>query len=301
MGGKTGDERTPGTTTRGIGFRTLSGQRLAHTNEGIIGIYGRLGRGDKTENWIWTVLSRTSGGSTRSEGALSAGWVCPAADTPHFSEILHNRLIPNFLPETQPLMRVWYRQIILDNPIFCIIIELTLQYKAPASNSRGISTPGLLGGENSMRCPYCGAIEDKVVDSRSSKEGTAIRRRRECLGCGRRFTTYEYIEDIPLTVIKSDGRREPFDKNKLIGKIRLSCTKRPISTAQIEDIADQIEDRLVSLGEREVEAKKHIGELVMEALKKLDDVAYVRFASVYRQFKDLSDFEKELRQLESSG
>ena len=149
-----------------------------------------------------------------------------------------------------------------------------------------------------MKCPYCGVIEDKVVDSRSSKEGTAIRRRRECLGCERRFTTYEYIEDTPLTVIKSDGRRETFDKNKLMDKIRLSCTKRPISTAQIEEIADRIEDQLVSRGEREIEAKQHIGELVMTELKSLDDVAYVRFASVYRQFKDLSDFEKELRQFE---
>ena len=149
-----------------------------------------------------------------------------------------------------------------------------------------------------MKCPYCSVIEDKVVDSRSSKEGTAIRRRRECLGCERRFTTYEYIEDTPLTVIKSDGRREIFDKNKLIDKIRLSCTKRPISTTQIEEIADRIEDQLVSRGEREIEAKEHIGELVMTELKRLDDVAYVRFASVYRQFKDLSDFEKELRQFE---
>ncbi len=149
-----------------------------------------------------------------------------------------------------------------------------------------------------MKCPYCGVIEDKVVDSRSSKEGTAIRRRRECLGCERRFTTYEYIEDTPLTVIKSDGRREIFDKNKLMDKIRLSCTKRPISTTQIEEIADRIEDQLVSRGEREIEAKEHIGELVMTELKRLDDVAYVRFASVYRQFKDLSDFEKELRQFE---
>ncbi|MDA0709769.1 MAG: transcriptional regulator NrdR [bacterium] len=148
-----------------------------------------------------------------------------------------------------------------------------------------------------MKCPYCGALDDKVVDSRSSKEGTAIRRRRECLACERRYTTYEYIEDIPLTVIKTDGRREPFDKNKLIAKIKLSCTKRPISLSQIDEIADRIEDQLVGLGEREIEAKEHIGELVMQELKLLDDVAYVRFASVYRQFKDLSDFEKELRQI----
>ena len=150
-----------------------------------------------------------------------------------------------------------------------------------------------------MRCPYCGAMEDKVVDSRSSKEATAIRRRRECLSCSRRFTTYEYIEDTPLMVIKSDGRREPFDRNKLIAKLQMACNKRPISTTQLEEIADRIEAQLVGLGEREVDANQHIGELVMQALKSLDHVAYVRFASVYRQFKDLSDFEKELRQLAS--
>ena len=152
-----------------------------------------------------------------------------------------------------------------------------------------------------MRCPYCEGMEDKVVDSRSSKEGTAIRRRRECLSCKRRFTTYEYIEDTPLTVIKSDGRRESFDKNKLFVKIQLACNKRPIPTAQIEETVDRIEARLIGMCEREVEAKKHIGELVMAELKNLDDVAYVRFASVYRQFKDLSDFEKELRELGRSS
>ena len=152
-----------------------------------------------------------------------------------------------------------------------------------------------------MRCPYCEGIEDKVVDSRSSKEGTAIRRRRECLTCGRRFTTYEYIEDTPLTVIKSDGRRESFDKNKLFVKIQLACNKRPIATTQIEEVVDRIEAHLIGLGEREVEANAQIGELVLKELKNLDDVAYVRFASVYRQFKDLSDFEKELRQLGLPG
>jgi len=148
-----------------------------------------------------------------------------------------------------------------------------------------------------MRCPYCEGLEDKVVDSRSSKEGTAIRRRRECLNCGRRFTTYESIEDMPLTVIKSDGRREQFDKNKLFHKLQLACNKRPIAVAQIEEVVDRIEAKLTGLGEREIEAKRHIGELVMQELKDLDGVAYVRFASVYRQFKDLSDFERELRQL----
>mgnify|MGYP002725979212 CR=1 FL=1 len=152
-----------------------------------------------------------------------------------------------------------------------------------------------------MRCPYCGDVEDKVVDSRSSKEGTAIRRRRECLGCGRRFTTYEYIEDTPLMVVKSDGSRQPFDKGKLQVKLQLACNKRPISTAQIEEITDRIEAKLVGLGEREIEAKDHVGELVMQELKELDQVAYVRFASVYRQFKDLSDFEKELKQLGAQG
>ena len=150
-----------------------------------------------------------------------------------------------------------------------------------------------------MRCPYCEGLDDKVVDSRSSKEGMAIRRRRECLNCGRRYTTYEYIEHTPLTVIKSDGRREPFDRNKLFAKIQLACNKRPISTSQIEEVVDRIEGQLTGLGERELEANAHIGERVMTELKNLDEVAYVRFASVYRQFKDLRDFEKELRQLGS--
>jgi len=150
-----------------------------------------------------------------------------------------------------------------------------------------------------MRCPFCDGLEDRVVDSRSSKEGTAIRRRRECLSCGRRFTTYEYIEDTPLTIIKSDGRREPFDKNKLVVKLQMALNKRPISTSQIEEVADRIEVNLIGRGEKEIAANPTIGELVMEELKAVDEVAYVRFASVYRQFKDLRDFENELKQLES--
>lgn len=150
-----------------------------------------------------------------------------------------------------------------------------------------------------MRCPYCDGLEDRVVDSRSSKEGTAIRRRRECLSCARRFTTYEYIEDTPLTIIKSDGRREPFDKNKLVVKLQMALNKRPISISQIEEVADRIEADLIGRGEKEIAANPTIGELVMQELKKLDEVAYVRFASVYRQFKDLRDFENELRQLVS--
>ena len=148
-----------------------------------------------------------------------------------------------------------------------------------------------------MRCPYCDSLEDKVVDSRSSKEGNAIRRRRECLACGRRFTTYEYIEDMPITVIKTDGRREPFDRHKLFSKLQLACNKRPIPTAKIEEVVDRIESQLMGMGEREISAKKDIGPLVMEELKALDHVAYIRFASVYRHFKDLNEFAEELRQL----
>ena len=150
-----------------------------------------------------------------------------------------------------------------------------------------------------MRCPYCDGLEDKVVDSRSSKEGTAIRRRRECLKCSRRYTTYEYVEDTPLTIIKSDGRREAFDKKKLVAKLQVALIKRPISTSQIEEVADRIEANLIGRGEKEIAANPTIGELVMEELKELDEVAYVRFASVYRQFKDLKDFENTLKQLES--
>ena len=150
-----------------------------------------------------------------------------------------------------------------------------------------------------MRCPYCDSLQDKVVDSRSSKEGNAIRRRRECLACGRRFTTYEYIEDMPITVIKSDGRREPFDRNKLFAKLQLACNKRPISTSKLEEIVDRIESRLMGMGEREINAKKDVGLLVMEELRTLDHVAYIRFASVYRHFKDLNEFAEEIRQLGS--
>lgn len=150
-----------------------------------------------------------------------------------------------------------------------------------------------------MRCPYCDSLQDKVVDSRSSKEGNAIRRRRECLACGRRFTTYEYIEAMPITVIKSDGRREPFDRNKLFAKLQLACNKRPISTSKLEEIVDRIESRLMGMGEREINAKKDVGLLVMEELRALDHVAYIRFASVYRHFKDLNEFAEEIRQLGS--
>ena len=144
-----------------------------------------------------------------------------------------------------------------------------------------------------MRCPYCNHEEDRVVDSRSCREGMAIRRRRECLNCSKRFTTYEYIENVPLSIIKSDGRREPFDRVKLLDKIQLACYKTTISAEQIEQLLDTVETELGNLNEKEIPAKQ-IGELVMEHLRGLNDVAYVRFASVYRQFKDKSDIMREL-------
>ena len=150
-----------------------------------------------------------------------------------------------------------------------------------------------------MRCPYCNHEEDRVVDSRSCREGMAIRRRRECINCTKRFTTYEYIENVPLSIIKSDGRREPFDRVKLIDKIQLACYKTTISAEQIEQLLDTVETELGNLNEKEIPAKQ-IGELVMEHLRGLNDVAYVRFASVYRQFKDKSDFVRELEQLTSN-
>ena len=134
------------------------------------------------------------------------------------------------------------------------------------------------------------------MDSRSCREGMAIRRRRECTRCSRRFTTYEYIEHVPLTVIKTDGRREPFDRGKLLEKIQLACYKTTVSVDQIEALVEQLESELGNLSEKEIRSKQ-IGELVMERLRELNEVAYVRFASVYRQFKDRSDFVREVEQL----
>jgi len=147
-----------------------------------------------------------------------------------------------------------------------------------------------------MRCPYCNHQDDRVVDSRACRDGMAIRRRRECINCSQRFTTYEYIEHTPLTVIKRDGRREPFDRGKLLDKIQLACYKTTVSADQIEEVVDLIESDLSNLAEKEVESKQ-IGELTMERLRHLNEVAYVRFASVYRQFKDKNDFVRELEQL----
>jgi transcriptional repressor NrdR len=147
-----------------------------------------------------------------------------------------------------------------------------------------------------MKCPFCGYKEDKVVDSRATAEESAVRRRRECLKCAKRFTTYEYIEDVSLMVIKKDGRREPFDRKKILAGIMRACEKRPISMEKMEDIVIQVERAIQKKSDREVQASR-IGELIMEKLKSLDDVAYVRFASVYRQFKDVGQFMEELKDI----
>lgn len=147
-----------------------------------------------------------------------------------------------------------------------------------------------------MRCPYCNSDTDKVVDSRSSKNGQSIRRRRECLVCKQRFTTYEYIEDVSLIVIKNDGSREAFDRKKLLKGITISCAKLPISSNILDEIVDNIKHELESRGEHEV-SSHDIGELVMAHLKDLDDVAYVRFASVYRKFSDKTEFMEELKKI----
>jgi transcriptional repressor NrdR len=147
-----------------------------------------------------------------------------------------------------------------------------------------------------MKCPYCGHLEDKVVDSREGKEGRAIRRRRECLKCGRRFTSYERIEEITFMVVKKDDRREAYDRTKIMAGLRRACEKRPVSPAALEAIADEVEQALQESPEREI-ATRLIGEKLIERLKALDSVAYVRFASVYRQFQDVDQFMRELKDL----
>ena len=145
-----------------------------------------------------------------------------------------------------------------------------------------------------MKCPFCAHLEDKVVDSREGKDGRVIRRRRECLGCSRRFTSYERIDEIAFMVVKKDERREPYDRGKILAGLARACEKRPVSPSALEGIADEIEQILQTSGEREV-ATQVIGEKVMERLRQLDTVAYVRFASVYRQFQDVDQFMRELR------
>ena len=147
-----------------------------------------------------------------------------------------------------------------------------------------------------MRCPFCGYEESKVIDSRPTDEGEAIRRRRECLNCAKRFTTYEKIETIPLMVIKKDGSRQMFDREKLLNGIIRACEKRPVATSDMEHIVNEIETATQNLLEREISSQK-IGEMVMERLPAIDEVAYVRFASVYRQFKDINTFVEEVNKL----
>lgn len=148
-----------------------------------------------------------------------------------------------------------------------------------------------------MRCPFCKFDDSKVIDSRSSNQGRVIRRRRECLECGRRFTTKEHVEEAPLMVAKSDGRRQIYDQEKLKASIQIACNKRPISTAKIDEIVSAIEGRLRDQSQEEVQSRE-VGELVMQYLKDLDEVAYVRFASVYRNFQDKEEFMSELQELE---
>lgn len=145
-----------------------------------------------------------------------------------------------------------------------------------------------------MRCPFCNSTDGKVVDSRSSKEGDAIRRRRECLNCGRRFTTYERIEEIAQMVVKKDGRRESFDRWKMKSGILKAVEKRPVSLDQVDGMIDEVERELFNSTEHEVTTNA-LGEAIMDKLKRLDEVAYVRFASVYRQFKDINEFMSELK------
>jgi transcriptional repressor NrdR len=147
-----------------------------------------------------------------------------------------------------------------------------------------------------MKCPYCGFEEDRVVDSRSVREGTGVRRRRECLRCKERYTTYEYVEKVELMVVKNDGRQEPFDRGKLIEGIRLACKKRPVGVKKIEAMVDDVEKRLHALSKGEIPSQQ-IGEVVMDILREVDEVAYVRFASVYRKFQDKTQFVEELKRM----
>jgi transcriptional repressor NrdR len=147
-----------------------------------------------------------------------------------------------------------------------------------------------------VKCPYCGNLGDKVVDSRESKEGEVIRRRRECLGCARRFTSYERIDEIPYMVVKKDGRRERFERQKLVAGLLKACEKRPVRVAALESVADKVETALQEKSDREMSTEE-IGAYVMRELKHLDKVAFVRFASVYRNFRDIDEFKNELNDL----
>lgn len=151
-----------------------------------------------------------------------------------------------------------------------------------------------------MKCPFCSHEDTRVVDSRLGREGNNIRRRRECIECERRFTTYERVEETLPLVIKKDGRREPFDRQKIIGGMQRACEKRPVSISTIETTVDRLEQRLQESGEKEIDSSR-IGEHIMQALQSIDEVAYVRFASVYRQFRDINEFMSELKDILARG
>ena len=151
-----------------------------------------------------------------------------------------------------------------------------------------------------MKCPFCAYIDTKVIDSRLGKEGNNIRRRRECVECERRFTTFERVEEMQPLVVKKDGRRQPFERMKILAGIQRACEKRPVSSEAIEKVIDRLEMSLLESGEREIESSR-IGEAVMAALRDLDEVAYVHFASVYRQFKDINEFMSELKEILAKG
>ena len=150
-----------------------------------------------------------------------------------------------------------------------------------------------------MRCPYCDNTEDRVVDSRTSREGRAVRRRRECTRCARRFTTYEYIEERPVQVLKRTGEREPYDRRKLFQAVHVACAKRPVPAAEIDRMVEEIERGIDRSDQAEIESRT-LGEMVMEQLKQRDHIAYVRFASVYRNFQDLTEFYEELEDLDAT-
>ena len=150
-----------------------------------------------------------------------------------------------------------------------------------------------------MKCPFCTDLDNKVIDSRLSKDGTVVRRRRECISCHRRFTTHERVEDIMPVVIKKDGRREIFDKSKMLSGVQKACSNRPVSMDDIEDLVDRVERYFQDRGDKEINCTE-VGEIIMRELHQLDEVAYVRFASVYRQFKDISDFMTEVKELLST-
>jgi transcriptional repressor NrdR len=145
-----------------------------------------------------------------------------------------------------------------------------------------------------MKCPFCGHIDDKVIDSRASKEGEVIRRRRECLKCEKRFTSYERVEDMLPVVVKKDGRREPYDRHKILTGLQKACEKRPVGYSTLEEVVDDIEKGILALGVKEIKSS-YVGEQIMESLKTLDKIAYVRFASVYREFKDINEFMEEVK------